>query len=547
MTLVQILPKMRGVQKLIRTWPLNAIVYQIYPRSFQDSNNDGVGDLRGIISRLKYLETLGINTIWLSPIYPSPMVDFGYDVADYCDIDPVYGNLDDFKVLLTECHKHNIKLLMDLIPNHTSTQHKWFLESKKSKKNPYRDYYIWKDPHPGRGGKPNNWLSCFGGSGWELDPETGQYYLHSFAREQADLNWRNPKVVSEMLNVLRFWLDLGIDGFRVDVPEWMIKDSQFRDEPENPEYIAGPQSDPYQKLIHKYTHAQPEYLEIIKQFIGVLESYNDKFMVTEVWSPSEQMIKVYNEIERDFFAPFNFFIITHTWSAQVHREVIDHYDSRVTHAYTPTYVLGSHDKPRLATRIGNAQLRVAALLLFTLRGIPFIYYGEEIGMEDTVIPPDKIHDPLEKNVPGLGLGRDPERTPMQWDDSEFAGFSRHEPWLPVNEKYTKVNVSEQKKSNDSLYALYKELITLRQNSSALLYGKYSSWETGVDDIFAYSRHSGSEVVLVILNYSNRAHKITLPFRKGKLILDTHGVISKGTDMLLYNLEVPANNGYLVLI
>jgi len=535
------------VQNTSKTWPLNAIVYQIYPRSFQDSNNDGVGDLQGIISRLQYLADLGINTVWLSPIYPSPMVDFGYDVADYCDIDPVYGTLDDFKELLAECHKHDIKLLMDLIPNHTSTQHKWFLESKKSKKNAFRDYYIWKNAHPGSGGVPNNWLSCFGGSGWEFDAETGQYYLHSFAKEQADLNWRNPAVVKEMLNVLRFWLDLGIDGFRVDVPEWMIKDDKFRDEPENPDYKPGPQSDPYQQLIHKYTHAQKEYLEIVKQFIEVLEEYEHKFMVTEVWSPSEQMIKVYNEIERDFFAPFNFFIITHPWEARIHRQVIDHYDSRVTHVYTPTYVLGSHDKSRTATRIGHAQLRVAALLLFTLRGIPFIYYGEEIGMEDTLIPPEKVHDPFEKNIPGMGLGRDPERTPMQWDNKIFAGFSEHEPWLPVNDNYRQVNVEKLTGDDESLHALYKELIAMRQNSEALLTGKYSSWDTGVDDIFAYTRHAGSEVILVILNYSNKPHKITLPFRKGKLLLDSHGIIEKGTDMLLYNLVVPANNGYLVNI
>ncbi len=522
-------------------------MYQIYPRSFQDSNNDGIGDLNGIITRLNYLKTLGINTIWLSPIYPSPMIDFGYDVADYCDIDPVYGSLEDFKILLEECHQRGINLLMDFIPNHTSTQHKWFLESKSSRKSPKRDYYIWKDAHPGSGGLPNNWLSNFGGSAWQFDEETGQYYMHSFAKEQADLNWRTPEVVKEMLNVLRFWLDLGIDGFRVDVPEWMIKDVNFRDEPLNPDYVPGPGSDPHQSLIHKYTHAQQEYLEIIKQFIGVLEEYGNKFMVTEVWSPSEAMIKVYNEVERDFFAPFNFFIITHPWEAKVHREVIDHYDSRVTNIYTPTYVLGSHDKARAATRIGAEQLRVAALLLFTLRGIPFVYYGEEIGMEDTVISPELVQDPFEKNVPGLGLGRDPERTPMQWDGTTNAGFSAHTPWLPVNDKYKEVNVDKQIKDPASLYALYKELIHLRNESEALLHGKYSSWETGVDEIFAYTRHRGHDVILVILNYSDKQQIVTLPFRKGKLILDTHNKIEKGTDMLLYNLVVPPNNGYLVRI
>jgi alpha-glucosidase len=529
------------------SWPLNAIVYQIYPRSFQDSNNDGIGDINGIIKRLDYLHVLGINTIWLSPIYPSPMVDFGYDVSDYCDIDPVYGNLEEFKKLLEECHKRGINLLMDFIPNHTSTKHKWFLESKKSKKNPKRDYYIWKDPHPGNGDVPNNWLSNFGGSAWEFDDETGQYYMHSFDKEQADLNWRNPEVVREMLNVLRFWLDLGVDGFRVDVPEWMIKDDRFLDEPENPLYATGSVMDPYQKLIHTYTFAQKEYLDIIRQFIGVLEEYDKKFMVTEVWSPSDQLIKVYNEIERDFFAPFNFFIITHPWKAQVHRKMIDNYDSRVTHQYTPTYVLGNHDKPRVASRIGSDQLRVAAMLLFTLRGIPFIYYGEEIGMEDTDIPKDKIQDPFEKNVPGMGLGRDPQRTPMQWNNQKNGGFSDHEPWLPVNGKYKEVNIEKQIEEKDSLYDLYKELIAVRNNSQALLNGKYSSWETGVEDVFAYTRHSGTEVVLVILNYSDKDQIVTLPFRKGTLILDTHKRLKKGTDILLLDLDLPANNGYLISI
>ena len=531
----------------VSNWPLNAIVYQIYPRSFQDSDSNGVGDLNGIIKRLDYLCNLGINTIWLSPIYPSPMIDFGYDVADYKDIDPIFGNMADFKKLLEECHKRKIKLLMDFIPNHTSTQHSWFLQSRGSRDNPKRDFYIWKDRNPKTGAEPNNWLSSFGGSAWELDPQTDQYFLHSFHTEQPDLNWRNPEVIKEMLDVLRFWLDLGVDGFRVDAPEWMIKDERFLDEPENPLYIIGSITDPYQQLIHTYTIAQKEYLVIIKKFIEVLEEYGGRFLVTEVWSSNEHLVKVYNEVERDFFAPLNFAIITHPWKAQVHKEIIDSYDSRVTHIYTPTYVLGNHDKSRIASRIGQEQLRIAALLLFTLRGIPFIYFGEEIGMEDTIIPKERIQDPFEKNVPGLGLGRDPERTPMQWSDEKNAGFADSEPWLPINQNFKQVNAEKQMAGPDSLWALYKELIQFRQESPALLYGKYSSWESGVEDIFAYTRHSGSEVILVILNYSGKDQVITLPFRKGKLILDSHFKLKKGTDMLLYNLPIPANNGYIVSI
>jgi len=530
-------------------WPSNAIIYQIYPRSFQDSNGDGVGDLNGIISRLDYLNdgtknSLGINTIWLSPIYPSPMVDFGYDVSDYKDIDPVFGTLDDFERLLTECHKRGIKVLMDFIPNHTSSKHEWFLQSRLSKKNDKRDFYIWKDPKPGQL-PPNNWLSVFGGSAWEYDPQTKQYYMHSFHKEQPDLNWRNPEVMKEMLDVLRFWLDRGVDGFRVDVPEWMIKDERFLDEPENPLFPDDSSEDPYHRLMHTYTLAQSEYVDVVKKFVDVLEEYGQKFIVTEVWSSSEQLIKVYNRIEKHFFAPFNFFMITAPWDAAVHKEGIDKYDDGVTSMYTPTYVLGSHDKSRIASRIPASQIRIAAMLLFTLRGIPFIYYGEELGMEDTPIPQDQIHDPFEKNSPGLGLGRDPERTPMQWNKKPKAGFTTGKPWLPINENYKKLNAQTENIDPKSLLSFYKQLIHIRNESKALLHGKYASWDTGSDKIFAYTRHKGSEVILVILNYSDLEQRISLPFRKGKVILDSKLRLSVGTDVLLHDFTVPSNNGFLI--
>ena len=327
----------------INDWPLNATIYQIYPRSFQDSNGDGIGDINGIISRLDYLNdgtenSLGVNTIWLSPIYPSPMVDFGYDVADYKDIDPVFGTLADFDRLLAECHKREIKVLMDFIPNHTSSMHAWFEESRSSKNNPKRDYYIWKDPNS-VGLAPNNWLSVIGGSAWEFDPHTKQYYMHSFHKEQPDLNWRNPDVMREMLDVLRFWMDRGVDGFRVDVPEWMIKEERFLDEPENPLFAGDSSEDPYHRLIHTYTLAQTEYVDIVKKFVEVLERYDKKFIVTEVWSSNNELIKIYNKIEKHFFAPFNFFMLNVPWDATIHREYIDRFDNGVTVAITALKVM----------------------------------------------------------------------------------------------------------------------------------------------------------------------------------------------------------------
>lgn len=532
-------------------WPINAVVYQIYPRSFQDSNGDGIGDLKGIIDHLDYLndgteKSLGINTIWLSPIYPSPMADFGYDVSDYRGIDPIFGTLDDFKTLLSECHKRGIKLLMDFIPNHTSSEHEWFKESQESKSSLKRDFYIWKDPKKD-GVPPNNWLSCFGGSAWEFDSKSQQYYLHSFHKKQPDLNWRNPLVVKEMLDVLRFWLEMGVDGFRVDVPEWILKDEKFLDEPDNSFYASGSSMDPYQKLSHIYTIAQEGYIDILKKFVHVLEQYGDKFLVTEMWSPSEQLIKVYTQMEKRSFAPFSYFAITHPWKAIIHRASIDSYDDGVTQLYTPTYVLGNHDKPRFASRVRSSQARVAALLLFTLRGIPFIYYGEEIGMEDTNIPIDRVQDPFEKNVPGLGLGRDPQRTPMQWDSAPFSDFSTSEPWLPVNKNYQEINVQVQNSDPCSLLSLYKTLIGIRRHSKALLLGQYSSWDCGSEEVFTYTRHKGSDVVLVVLNYSDTDQKIVLPFRRGSLLLDSHFKLSSGTEMNLHDLLVPANAGYLIKI
>ena len=343
--------------------------------------------------------------------------------------------------------------------------------------------------------------------------------MHTFTKEQPDLNWRNPEVVEEMLGVLRFWLDLGVDGFRVDVPYHMFKDAEFRDEPLNPNFISG-DMDPYQSLVHVHTVSLPEHLTMIGQFMDVLNQYNDKFMVTESWTTADELLRMYKKVDSHFFAPFNFHLLTMPFRAALHREFIDSYDGALGNLFLPTYVFGNHDKPRLATRVGKEYARLAATLLFTLRGIPFIYYGEELGMEDTPIPADKIQDPFEKNVPGMGLGRDPARTPMQWNKSKYAGFSDVEPWLPIPDSYKEVNVEEELKDPKSFLALYQKLIAIRQNSPALIYGRYVSWKTESPDVFAYTRVHHDESILVVLNYTGEKMKVRLPFSKAEVMCST---------------------------
>jgi alpha-glucosidase len=525
-------------------WSESTIVYHLYVRSFKDSNNDGIGDLEGVVEKLDYLADLGINAIWLSPIYPSPQIDFGYDIADYQDIDALFGDLESFKKLLEECHHRNIKLMMDFVPNHTSSKHTWFKESKSSLDNPKHDYYIWKEPKPD-GSVPNNWLSVFGGSGWEYDSHLNKYYYHSFDIEQPDLNYQNPEVLKEMLNILKFWLDLGVDGFRVDAIEWMVKDPEFRDEMENPIVLSASDLDPYHRLIHTNTFALPGVLDIVKSFIEQLEQYPNKFLVTEVWSPMEQMVKLYEQVGRRWFTPFNFGLITIPWRADIHKEFIESYDNLVGSLYHPTYVLGNHDKPRLISRIGYDQSRVAAMLLLTLRGIPYIYYGEEIGMHDTQIPHDKIQDTFEKKSPGLGLGRDPERTPMQWNSKKFAGFSDHEPWLPVSEDFPSNNVEMQQNDLKSMLNIYKKLISLRKNSKALLHGQYESLETNNESVFAFTRTFENEIILVVLNYADSEQNINTPFEIGHLKLSTYMDTQADKQMNLKEIILRANEGIIV--
>ena len=477
-------------------WWERGVIYQIYPRSFQDSDDDGIGDLAGIEARLDYIAQLGADAIWLSPIFPSPMADFGYDVADYCGIEPVFGDLAAFDKLLAAVHARGLKLLLDFVPNHSSDRHPWFVESRASRDNPKRDWYIWRDPAPD-GGPPNNWISDFGGSAWQWDVATSQYYLHAFLKEQPDLNWRNPALREAMMAVLRFWLDRGVDGFRIDVLWHIVKAVDFPDNPVNADWVPG--RNERDRLIQLHSTDQPEAHAISAEFRALADRYGDRVLIGEIFLPNARHARWFGTRERpQVHLPFNFQLIENGWDAVVLRRLIADYEASLPAHGWPNWVIGSHDAPRIAARIGEAQARVAAMLLLTLRGTPTIYQGDEIGIGEVVIPPDRVRDPRELRQPGIGIGRDSSRTPMPWDSSTFAGFSTVEPWLPLNSDWPTRNVAAQERDPGSLLRLYRELLALRRSHSALSIGSFALIDAK-PDVLAYERRCGSDRLLVALN------------------------------------------------
>jgi alpha-glucosidase len=478
-------------------WWQTGIIYQVYPRSFADSNGDGVGDLPGLLGKLEYLGWLGVDIVWISPIYPSPMADFGYDISDYTNIHPLFGTLNDFDRVVDQAHRLGLKIILDLVPNHTSDQHPWFLESRSSRANPKRDWYLWRDPAPD-GGPPNNWLSTFGGSAWCWDAHTKQYYYHAYLQEQPDLNWRNPEVQEAMHQVMRFWLNLGVDGFRVDVIWHLIKDDQFRSNPPNPHYRQGDW--PHRQLLATYTTDRPEVHDVIAGLRAVMDHYDDRLMIGEIYLPIERLVTYYGTAGQGCHLPFNFQLIEVPWHAPTIAATIDAYEAALPAHGWPNWVLGNHDKPRLTARLGPEQARVAAMLLLTLRGTPTLYYGDEIGMEAVPIPPPFVQDPWEKNVPGLGLGRDPSRTPMQWDQSPQAGFTTGLPWLPLPADHQAVNVAVERDDPASLLTLYRRLIALRRTESALTLGSYRRLQA-TEQVLVYQREAGTRRWLIALNFS----------------------------------------------
>jgi alpha-glucosidase len=490
-----------------------------------DGDGDGVGDLPGITSRLGYLRWLGVDAVWISPIFPSPMADFGYDVSNYTGIHPMFGTLEDFDELVAEAHRLGLKVILDYVPNHTSDEHPWFVESRSSRQNPKRDWYIWRDPAPD-GGPPNNWLSVFGtgvpGDAWEWDTDTEQYYYHTYLKEQPDLNWRNPEVRAAMLDVLRFWLDRGVDGFRIDALRMLIKDDELRDNPPDPGYE--PSRSPYNRLLPLHSADQPEVHEAISEMRRVVDGYDERLLIGELYLPIKQLVTYYGVDGSGVHLPFNFHLILTPWNARKIAALIDEYEAALPPDGWPTWVLGNHDRPRIASRVGAAGARVAAMLLLTLRGTPTLYYGDEISMHDVPIPPDQVQDPFEKSVPGIGAGRDPERTPMQWDGSPNAGFcpAGTTPWLPVAGDYPTTNVATESEEQTSILVLHRRLLSLRRTEPALAVGSYAPIEA-TGDILAYMREENDRRFLVVLNLGDQPLDFgpRLSYLRGRVVLNTH--------------------------
>jgi len=489
-----------------RLWWKHGVVYQIYPRSFMDANGDGVGDLEGIRRRLGHLSWLGVDALWLSPCFPSPMKDFGYDVADYCDIDPVFGTLADFDRLLAEAHARGLRVILDFVPNHTSDQHPWFQASRRSRDDPKRDWYVWRDPAPD-GGPPNNWQSTFGGPAWELDPATGQMYLHSFLKEQPDLDWRNPEVEAAMHDALRFWLDRGVDGFRIDVVHRIAKDPGLRDNPLHENGLPG-----YLGQVHVHDENHEDVHVLLRRVRKLLDAYDARMAVGEVYIMDPREVARYYGDGDELHLAFNFKFMHTPWSAQAFREEIALFDGLVPPGGWPDWVLSSHDAPRHASRHdhpvwGEARARVAATLLLTLRGTPFLYYGEEIGMRNVEIPEARRQDPLAWTIHPK-LSRDPERTPMQWDAGPAAGFTDGEPWLPVGADRTWRNVTAQRDDPASLLHYYRALLALRGATPALERGDMRLLDAP-DAVLAWERRDGASRAVVALHLGEGEVRVPL--------------------------------------
>ncbi len=503
-------------------WWKSAVIYQIYPASFNDSDGDGFGDLRGIVQKLDYLTWLGVDAIWLSPIFQSPMFDMGYDVSEYLAIHPSFGNLEDFKELVSEAHKRKIRIILDLVLNHTSIEHPWFQESRLSENNPKRDWYIWRNGPTLR--KPNNWKSLYGGSGWTYDKATRQYYFHTFFRQQPDLNWRNPELRSYFFSVMRFWLDLGIDGFRLDAINVLVKDPEFRDA--QPSLLA--------QLLGKenyVTRNQPETYQIILELREVADEYKGIMLVGEIYTlppGNHRLVASYltNTVNLLHLA-FNFSLIFSRWSAKRFSSIIGKWMDSIPVEAWPCNVLSNHDLNR---SIGSDWLKsssddkakVMATLLLTLKGTPFIYYGEEIAMRNAWIPKRKIKDPLGKRFWPIYQGRDCSRTPMRWNNSKNEGFSTGEPWLPVYSDNTERNVLNQMNYNNSILLFYHKLLALRKSSLCLLYGEWNACIIDGKNVLAYYRYTLEEKILIILNFSNRQRHIHLKDElDGCILISTH--------------------------
>ncbi len=518
-------------------WWQHAVFYEIYPRSFADSNNDGVGDLKGIASKLDYLKDLGVDAIWISPCFPSPQVDFGYDVSDYENIDPMYGTLADFDLLASEAKKRDIHIILDFVVNHSSDQHKWFLDSKSSRTAAHRDWYVWRDGK-GPGQPPNNWVSTFGGSAWKFDPATNQYYYHFFYAEQPDLNWRNPAVKNAMFDVTRWWYKRGVAGFRLDAVDTLFEDPKLQD---NPIKRPGTNAfgDPFED--NKNNTKLPEVHDVLRGLRKVADE-NNAVLIGETWTADvAELNRYYGKGNNELQLPMDFlFTMVNKLSPAEFRKQIAAVDKA---SGWPTFVISNHDIVRSYDRYGDGEhndqiAKLMAALYLTLRGTPIMYYGEEIGMKTT--PPtskEQVKDPIGRTGWPKEKGRDGERTPMQWDSSDNAGFSKGTPWLPVPGTYKTHNVAGESRDQNSVLEFYKRALKLRHTNQALLDGTYTAINESDANVLSYLRVYKDRGVVVALNMSGTPQKVKLElkskaFNSAKSLLATGEASLKADEVSL---------------
>jgi alpha-glucosidase len=514
-------------------WWQNAVFYEIYPRSFADSNNDGIGDLKGIDSKLDYLKELGVDAIWISPCYPSPQVDFGYDVSDYENIDPMYGTLKDFQHLARDAKQHDIRIIMDFVLNHSSPQHKWFLDSASSRTSAHRDWYIWRDGKA-PGVPPNNWLSSFGGSAWQFDPKTDQYYYHYFAIGQPDLNWRNPAVEKAMFDVTRFWYQHGVSGFRLDAVDLLFEDPNLHDNP----VLEGKNEFGDPNMQNKYNDKLPEVHTELKKLRKVADEYNAVLIGETYTSNRDELKEYYGDHNDEVQLPMDFMFCT------VDKLSPDEFRTQIANAEStggwPVYVISNHDMPRSYVRYGDGKhndqiAKLMAGMYLTLRGTAIMYYGEELGMENNdPVRKEDVRDPIGIAGWPAEKGRDGERTPMQWNDSPNAGFSKAAPWLPVPASYKTHNVAAELADPASVLQFYRHLLALRHRERALLDGDYVALNQDNPNVLSYLRRYKNEAVLVVLNMSATAQQVSFnlsaegfPSAKATTLLTTSAAANGG--------------------
>ena len=490
-------------------------------------------------ARLPYLAWLGVDAVWLSPFYTSPMVDFGYDVSDHCAVDPTFGTLADWDRLVETARRHGIRLILDLVANHTSDQHPWFRAAVAGER---RDWYLWQRGSPER--PPNNWRSVFGGSAWTYSEAAGAWYYHAYLSSQPDLNWRNPEVREAVAGVMRFWLRRGADGFRIDALRQYVKDPSLTDNPVNAAWRPG--DDPYDAVVPEFTTDRPELDDVVAGLRAVADEAaeadgRERVLIGELYLPIARLMRFYRA---GLHLPTNFSLLTTPWEARAIAALAEEYEASLPAGAWPNWVLGNHDRSRLASRIGPEQARAAAVLLLTLRGTPTLYYGDEIGMADVPIPAELVQDPWERNVPGRGLGRDPARTPMQWAPGARAGFCAEgvAPWLPLAADAQAVNVAVQREDPDSLLTLHRRLLGLRRSHAALHSGDYETLGAQ-DGVFSYARRFGDERLVMAVNLTPEAQAVDLEGVTGEVILSTDAL--RGSSSFRGTLVLNAGAGVIV--